>query len=91
MSANQSIIATVNLAVYGHSYEGLSGYTYTSAFWCGVISCVLAGVIATTLVLYVIVAGMAHRTDTEETRIQGRHFMVSSASLEHDEPVDRRH
>lgn len=72
----QSIIATVNLSVYGHAYEGMPGYAYTSAFWCGVISCVLAGIIASTLVLYVIVAGVQHRSDTEETRVQGRHFMV---------------
>ncbi|KAK9897619.1 voltage-gated potassium channel [Cystobasidium minutum MCA 4210] len=77
----KSIIATVNLAVYGHAYEGLPGYTYTSAFWCGVISCILAGVIASTLVLYVIVAGIEHRTDSEETRIQGRHFMLGELGL----------
>lgn len=50
---------------------------YSEGFWAAVFSCLLAGIIATMLLIYAVYAKVNDVRDDEEVRVQARHFLVS--------------
>jgi potassium channel subfamily K len=73
----KTIIALVNLILFGILTRNGEGYQYSEGFWCAVISVIDAGIITVALLFHYFFAFGKKMEDTEEVRLEGRKFMLS--------------
>ncbi|WOO81374.1 Outward-rectifier potassium channel TOK1 [Vanrija pseudolonga] len=73
----KTIIAIVNLLVFGAGQRNGPGYSYDQGFWCAVVSCVISGFISFCLLVHYILVFGRPEWDKEEIRLEGRKFMLS--------------
>lgn len=78
----KTIVAVVNLIVFGALTRNKTGYSYTEAFFCAIASVCLAGIISVLLLLHY-ANNFARSTPGSglEVRITGRQFMLSITFL----------
>lgn len=77
----KSIIAILNLGLYGAGTRNNVGYDYSDGFWCAVFSCLIAGFISVFLLFSALVQDEDHTSDSEDIRVQARHFLVTELAF----------
>nr|XP_019042442.1 hypothetical protein I302_09048 [Kwoniella bestiolae CBS 10118]OCF21372.1 hypothetical protein I302_09048 [Kwoniella bestiolae CBS 10118] len=73
----KTVVAAVNLIVFGILSRNSEGWTYLEGFWCAVISIIDAGIISITLLFHYFFAFKDEQQDHSDIRSEGRRFMLS--------------
>ncbi|WRT67322.1 uncharacterized protein IL334_004292 [Kwoniella shivajii] len=73
----KTIVAVVNLIIFGILSRNEAGYSYLEGFWCAVISVIDAGIISITLLFHYFFAFGKEEHDQSDIRSEGRRFMLS--------------
>lgn len=73
----KTILAIVNLLVFGAGQRNGPGYSYDQGFWCAVVSCIISGCISFCLLVHYLLVFGKPEWDKEEIRLEGRKFMLS--------------
>ncbi|KAL7423995.1 Potassium channel [Cryptotrichosporon argae] len=73
----KTLVALVNLIVFGATTRNGNGYTYDEAFWCAVVSLIVSGMITFVLIFHYIFAFGRPAIDRKDVRQEGRKFMLS--------------
>ncbi|ODN83387.1 hypothetical protein L202_01531 [Cryptococcus amylolentus CBS 6039] len=73
----KTIVAAVNLILFGITTRNSQGYKYLEGFWCAVVSIVISGIICVTLLLHYFLAFGHAKSDTSDIRNEGKRFMLS--------------
>lgn len=77
----KSILAIINLALYGASRRKGPCYAYATGFWCAVLSAILAGINAVLLAVFLLYAREQAWKPNRRIQIQGRHFVLTELAL----------
>ncbi|WWC60913.1 uncharacterized protein I303_103489 [Kwoniella dejecticola CBS 10117] len=83
----KTIVAAINLIIFGILSRNSEGYTYLEGFWCAVISIIDAGIISVTLLFHYYFAFGAEQREKQratqgdngevDVQSEGRRFMLS--------------
>ncbi|ORY28329.1 hypothetical protein BCR39DRAFT_535524 [Naematelia encephala] len=73
----KTVVAAVNLIIFGILTRNGNGYTYAEGFWCAVVSIIDSGIISIALLFHYFLAFGRENHDTNEVRLEGRKFMLS--------------
>ncbi|KII87652.1 hypothetical protein PLICRDRAFT_643132 [Plicaturopsis crispa FD-325 SS-3] len=73
----KTILAVVNLSIFGTRQGSRADLHYTEGFWCAVISVCTAGIICILLIFHAVLNLDEKKRDNREVRAQGQHFMLS--------------
>ncbi|CAK9784042.1 unnamed protein product [Cutaneotrichosporon oleaginosum] len=77
----KTIIAIVNIAYFGAWRNKNPDYTFDQAFWAGVVSVIIAGIISTCLFLHYVFAYKHDHAESPKLLVTGRKFMLSITGL----------
>lgn len=73
----KTLVAAVNLIVFGVVARNGPGYSFDEGFWCAVVSIIDAGIITILLLLHYFYAFRPGGDHDLDLRMQGRQFMLS--------------
>ncbi|WWD01178.1 hypothetical protein V866_008118 [Kwoniella sp. B9012] len=73
----KTVVAAINLIIFGILARNSEGWTYLEGFWCAVISIIDAGIISITLLFHYFFAFGKEQQDQSDIRSEGRRFMLS--------------
>ncbi|WVQ98939.1 hypothetical protein IAU59_006071 [Kwoniella sp. CBS 9459] len=73
----KTVVAGVNLIIFGILTRNAAGYQYREGFWCAVISIITAGIISITLTFHYFFAFKREKHDSSDIRSEGKKFMLS--------------
>ncbi|OCF45376.1 hypothetical protein I317_00621 [Kwoniella heveanensis CBS 569] len=73
----KTVVAGVNLIIFGILTRNGDGYQYVEGFWCAVISIIEAGIISITLTFHYFFAFKSEKHDSSDIRSEGKKFMLS--------------
>ncbi|WVF71970.1 hypothetical protein IAT40_006780 [Kwoniella sp. CBS 6097] len=73
----KTVVAGINLIIFGILTRNGGGYQYIEGFWCAVISIIIAGIISITLTFHYFFAFKTEKHDSSDIRSEGKKFMLS--------------
>nr|ODN94990.1 hypothetical protein L204_04335 [Cryptococcus depauperatus CBS 7855] len=73
----KTLVAAVNLTLFGIVTRNSPGYQYQEGFWCAIVSIIDSGIICCTLLLHYFLAFGHSKSDNSDIRNEGRRFMLS--------------
>ncbi|OCF71649.1 hypothetical protein I204_07709 [Kwoniella mangroviensis CBS 8886] len=73
----KTIVAVINLIIFGILTRNSEGWAYLEGFWCAIISIIDAGIISITLLFHYFFAFGYEQQDQSDIRSEGRRFMLS--------------
>ena len=77
----KTIVAIVNLGIFGIGSSNYKSYALSEGFWCAAFSAGLAALISLVLVFYAIFSEATEDTEDKSLRIQARHFLLTELSF----------
>ncbi|KIR32897.1 potassium channel protein [Cryptococcus deuterogattii MMRL2647] len=73
----KTVVAAVNLIVFGILTRNDASYQYLEGFWCAIVSFIGSTIISFTLLFHYFLAFGHSKSDNWDVRSQGRRFMLS--------------
>lgn len=73
----KTVIAAINLILFGILTRNEAGYQYLEGFWCAIVSFIGSSLISFTLLFHYFLAFGHSKSDNSDMRSEGRRFMLS--------------